>query len=154
MADSFEQQLASLPTLDRNNLNQLWHQLFKTMPRPRMRKTVMLRFLAYRIQEQAYGGLSHRSQQRIREFALALAANPKAELSSVQKIRAGTRLVRQWRDQVHVVHVEEQFYEYGGVRYDSLSEIARLITGTRWSGPLFFGLKQNKQNQEATRDGA
>jgi hypothetical protein len=152
MPDSLEQQLASLPTLDRNKLNQLWQQLFETAPCPGMRKALMIRFLAYRIQEQAYGSLSNRSQQRIREFALALAANPKAQLSPVPQIRAGTRLVRQWRDQVHVVHVEEQSYEYGGVRYDSLSEIARLITGTRWSGPLFFGLKQNKQNQEATRD--
>jgi hypothetical protein len=154
MLDSPEKQLVSLPALDRNKLNQLWQEFFETSPRPSMRKALMIRFLAHQIQERAHGSLSHRSQQRIRELGLALVANPKAELSPAPQIRAGTRLVRQWHDQVHVVHVEEQSYEYGGVRYDSLSEIARLITGTRWSGPLFFGLKQNKQNQEATRDRA
>ena len=54
----------------------------------------------------------------------------------------GTRLVRQWGDRVHLVNVETNGYEYHGARYQSLSEIARLITGTRWSGPLFFGIKR------------
>jgi hypothetical protein len=59
--------------------------------------------------------------------------------------------VRQWKDQVHVVEVEPEGYQYKGARYDSLSEIARLVTGTRWSGPLFFGLKgkQSVESQEA-----
>jgi len=64
-----------------------------------------------------------------------------ARISSVPGIKPGTRLVRQWRGQVHVVNVEEKDFEYKGALYQSLSEIARLITGTRWSGPLFFGLK-------------
>ncbi len=55
--------------------------------------------------------------------------------------------MRQWRDQVHLVNVEASGYEYQGARYQSLSEIARLITGTRWSGPLFFGIK-NQQSKE------
>jgi hypothetical protein len=59
--------------------------------------------------------------------------------------------VRQWKEEVHVVEVEAAGYEYKGALYQSLSEIARLITGTRWSGPLFFGLKgkQSKESQEA-----
>jgi hypothetical protein len=70
---------------------------------------------------------------------------------SSASIKPGTRLVRQWQDKVHIVHVEETGYEYKGSRYESLSEIARLITGTRWSGPLFFGLKSRppRDSQEA-----
>jgi hypothetical protein len=64
-------------------------------------------------------------------------------VSTRPAIKPGTRLVRQWKEQVHVVEVETEGFEYRGVRYESLSEIARLITGTRWSGPLFFGLKGN-----------
>jgi len=154
MPDSIEHQLASLPTLDKKRLGQLWQQLFQTAPNPSLRKPLMVQFLAYRIQELALGGLAKRSQRRIQELASTLATNPKAELSPRPQIRAGTRLVRQWRGQVHVVHVEDQAYEYAGTRYESLSEIARLITGTRWSGPLFFGLKQNKQIVEAPRDRA
>lgn len=64
-------------------------------------------------------------------------------------IRPGTRLVRQWGDRVHLVNVQANGYEYQGNRYQSLSEIARLITGTRWSGPLFFGIKHESANAKS-----
>jgi hypothetical protein len=72
-------------------------------------------------------------------------------LSTRPPIKAGTRLVRQWKEQIHVVEVKTEGYEYRGARYENLSEIARLITGTRWSGPAFFGLKAKQPNvsQEA-----
>jgi hypothetical protein len=63
----------------------------------------------------------------------------------------GTRLIRQWQDRTHLVTVEQNGYEYLGSRYQSLSEIARLITGTRWSGPLFFGLKTNRAKSGSPR---
>jgi hypothetical protein len=69
--------------------------------------------------------------------------NPNTEISEAPQIKAGTRLIRDWRGQAHRVTVLENGYEYAGKRYSSLSQIARLITGTRWSGPLFFGLKGN-----------
>ena len=72
-----------------------------------------------------------------------------ARVSQRPAIKPGTRLIRQWKDQVHIVNVEEGNYEYRGARYESLSEIARLITGTRWSGPLFFGLKSSQKAPEA-----
>jgi K+-sensing histidine kinase KdpD len=147
MADLLEQQLASLAALHRVNLERLWQQLFETSNVLKIRKSLMIRFLAYRIQEQAYGGLSKRAQQRIKELSSALAVNPKAQLSSSPPIRSGTRLLRQWRDQMHVVNVHADNFEYRGNHYESLSEIARLITGTRRSGPLFFGLKQNQRTE-------
>ena len=61
--------------------------------------------------------------------------------------QTSTRLIRQWEGQTHQVTVAEEDFEYKGERYKSLSEIARLITGTRWSGPLFFGLKQSQKNR-------
>jgi hypothetical protein len=70
--------------------------------------------------------------------------NSNSTISTSPSLRPGTRLVRQWRDQVHLVNVEAKGYEYQGARYQSLSEIARLITGTRWSGPLFFGIKNER----------
>jgi hypothetical protein len=141
---SIEQQLVSLSTWDINALHELWRQLFGADAIPITRKSLMIRFLAYRIQEQAYGGLSKRAKQRIKELSSALAINPKAQLSSSPPIRAGTRLLRQWRNQLHVVNVNADNFEYRGNHYESLSEIARLITGTRRSGPLFFRLKQNQ----------
>jgi hypothetical protein len=111
----------------------------------------MVQFLAYRMQELEFGPLNEKSRDRL--WLLAKAIEGFSNTSSAQKvpIKAGTRLIRQWKDQVHVVNVEEGSYEYRCNRYDSLSEIARLITGTRWSGPLFFGLKGRaiKNSKEA-----
>jgi hypothetical protein len=139
--DSITHQVASLQHLSRLALGSLWRELFKKEPPRQMRNDLMLRIVAYRLQEQQFGGLSDASCRRLRQFASALEANPNAALSPKPAIRPGTRLLRQWKEQVHVVEVEAEGYEYKGARYESLSEIARLITGTRWSGPLFFGLK-------------
>jgi hypothetical protein len=68
-------------------------------------------------------------------------------VSSSARIKPGTRLIRQWDGQTHQVTVAEEGFEYKGERYKSLSEIARLITGTRWSGPLFFGLKHIQRDR-------
>jgi hypothetical protein len=93
------------------------------------------------MQEQEFGTLSDRSRRLLEQVAKAIEADSNISLSARSPIKPGTRLIRQWKDQIHIVNVEEGAYEYRGARYESLSEIARLITGTRWSGPLFFGLK-------------
>jgi hypothetical protein len=93
------------------------------------------------LQEQEFGGLNNAQVRRLRQLASALETNPNATVSSRPPIKPGTRLVREWKQQVHTVEVDAGGYQYKGARYESLSEIARLITGTRWSGPLFFGLK-------------
>ena len=148
---SLTQRLASLPGLTRPALCGLWRQFFKKEPPPAMRKDLMLRIVAQRLQEQEFGGLSDPSRRRLRQLANAFEADPNAAISTRPPVKPGTRLVRQWKEQVHVVEVETEGYQYKGARYESLSEIARLITGTRWSGPLFFGLKDkpSKQSQEA-----
>jgi hypothetical protein len=101
----------------------------------------MVRILAHRLQEQAFGGLASGYRRRLQQLASAMETNSKQAHGSRRSIKPGTRLVRQWQSRTHIVHVAERGYEYDGSCYDSLSEIARLITGTRRSGPLFFGLK-------------
>jgi hypothetical protein len=88
------------------------------------------------------------SERRLRQLSTAVAENTNFKISSDRKIQPGTRLVREWQNQVHLVNVQAKCYEYRGARYQSLSEIARLITGTRWSGPLFFGLKNQQDNNK------
>jgi hypothetical protein len=146
MPDSVETQLETLPAMARADLAKLWHKLFNSVPNPKIRRPAMIRFLAYRIQEQAYGSLSATSERRLR-LESAVAGNANLKTSSAPKIQPGTRLVREWQNQVHLVNVEAKGYEYRGARYQSLSEIARLITGTRWSGPLFFGIRSKQDNQ-------
>lgn len=134
-------QLSSLPRLPKEALRGLWRELFKTDPPLRMRKELILQFVAYRIQEKKLGTLSDSSRRRLAQLAKTIEGNSKTGPSQKPAIKPGTRLIRQWKNEVHTVHVEEGSFEYRGARYESLSEIARLITGTRWSGPLFFGLK-------------
>src|ERR1700685_4548917 len=148
---SITKRLASLPNLGQPAVGDLWQQLFKKEPPPEIRKDLMLRIVAHRLQEQEFGGLSDAGYRRLRQLAITFEADPNAVISNRPSIKPGTRLVRQWKEQVHVVEVESEGYEYRGSRYENLSEIARLITGTRWSGPAFFGIKAEPSNtsQEA-----
>ena len=105
----------------------------------------MIPFLAYKIQERAHGGLGPRTRAELRRIARGLERPPgSAEPRTQRRIKPGTRLVRQWRGETHEVAVGESGFEYRGTDYRSLSEIARKITGTRWSGPAFFGLNDVK----------
>jgi hypothetical protein len=144
MPDSIAQRLAALPQLSKTALYDLWKQLFNASPSPKLRRDLMIPILAFRLQEQAFGSLSARTRDRLRNLSRAFETDPDSTIASAPQLRPGTRLVRQWRDQVHLVNVGANFYEYQGARYQSLSEIARLITGTRWSGPLFFGIKNEQ----------
>jgi hypothetical protein len=141
MPDGIAERLAELPTLSKAALRDLWKQLFNACPPAQLRRDLLIPILGYRIQEQAFGSLSAGSCSRLRKLATAFETDSQCAIPTVPGIKPGTRLVREWRAQVHLVNVEEKGYEYRGVRYQSLSEIARLITGTRWSGPLFFGVK-------------
>jgi hypothetical protein len=146
-SDDIEDRLGRLPQLDKIELSKLWRKFFHRDPPNAMRKDLMVRVVGHRLQEEAFGGLSPASVRRLRELSKTFEANPDANLSSRPSIKPGTRLVRQWKQQVHVVDVEERGYAYKGALYESLSEIARLITGTRWSGPLFFGLKERNHGR-------
>ncbi len=141
MPDPIATRVAALPELGKAALCDLWKQLFDAAPPPKLRKGLMIPILAFRLQEQAFGSLSLRTRDRLRHLSHAFERSGDSAIVPTLQIRPGTRLVRQWRDQVHLVIVEANGYEYQGARYRSLSEIARLITGTRWSGPLFFGIK-------------
>lgn len=144
MPDPIAQRLADLPQLSKTALSELWKQLFDALPPPKLRRDLMIPILAYRLQEQAFGLVSTRTRDRLRRLSEAFRRESDSAIPSAPQIRPGTRLVRQWRDQVHLVNVEANGYQYQGARYQSLSEIARLITGTRWSGPLFFGIKHEQ----------
>jgi hypothetical protein len=147
MPDRIPVPLAGVPELSRAELCDLWKQLFNASPDPRLRRDLMIPILAYRIQE-TFGSLKANIKNRLRQLAEGFARDPDQAVSSKATLKPGTRLVRDWRDQVHLVNVEVDGYEYKGGRYKSLSQIARLITGTRWSGPLFFGIKNGQTGNE------
>jgi hypothetical protein len=144
MNDPIAARLALLHKLTKADLHNLWKELFQKAQPARLRRDLMIPILSYRLQELSFGLLSTDARRRLSRIACAVEIDGNADIVSSPSIKTGTRLVRQWQGKVHVVHVEEKGYEYQGLSYLSLSEIARLITGTRWSGPLFFGLKSNR----------
>lgn len=144
MSDSLDNEIASLPSLTRSQLQAKWRSRLKKEPPAHLEKPLLVPMLAYKLQEQTYGGLKPAIKRRMRELARSFDRNPKKAgkmLFHAATIKPGTRLLREWNGETHQVTVHEQGFEYKGEIYRSLSEVARLITGTRWSGPLFFGLK-------------
>jgi hypothetical protein len=144
MTTEITTKLQELPHLPRRRLLALWQELFAKLAHPRLRRNLMVPLLAYRLQEQAFGSLKLSTRKQLRKLAVDLEQKQKTRPSPVPQLRAGTRLLRQWQGQMHEVVVADEGFDYRSQRYESLSEIARQITGTRWSGPLFFGLK-NRQ---------
>ncbi len=132
--------LRRLETLRDFSLDELrneWRRLYRSQP-PRLSRDLLVRAIAYRIQELRYGGLSKATSRKL--TALARGSGAGIVVEGAQKIKAGTRLLREWNGRTHTVTVEEEGFTYAGRNYRSLSAIAREITGARWSGPRFFGL--------------
>jgi len=122
-------------------LLEMWQKLYKKAAPQGIRREIMVPFMAYKIQENAYGGLKPAVRTELRRIAQALERKCASTAPPIRsKIRPGTRLLRRWRGEMHEVFVTELGYEYRGATYRSLSKIACKITDTRWSGPVFFGL--------------
>jgi hypothetical protein len=143
MTKSVIAELTALKGTSADKLKARWRELFDTEPPPYNRRFLESR-LAYRLQELAYGGLSADVQRRLKAAADDLPSkggkkSPKR--ASGDRPISGTRLIREWKGVEHQVTVRDADFEYQGRPYKSLSAVARSITGTRWNGLVFFGLK-------------
>jgi Protein of unknown function (DUF2924) len=139
--DLLIEQIAALEALDIGQLRNRWAEAYSMPPPPGMHCQFLVRGLAHRLQEEALGGLAPALRRRLVRLAGELNRHGGDALVAAPRIKPGTRLVRQWHGAVHRVTVLENGFAYRGERYYSLSAIARAITGTRWSGPTFFGLR-------------
>jgi hypothetical protein len=133
--------LSRLPILDLAELRELWCHLYKTETSPRLSRELLVRAVAYRMQEGALGGPRLELQ---RQLQIALELQQTGRLRIRPRLKPGTRLMREWRGQSHEVLVLDDGFSWQGTYYRSLSAIERKITGTAWSGPLFFGLRSNR----------
>jgi hypothetical protein len=136
--------LSRLPKLDIRELREEWRVLYKTDVSPHLSGELLIRALAYRIQEVALGGLSPELQRQLRQIAVELKQTGEAAKRFRPQPKPGTRLIREWQGRTYEVVVLDDGLSWQGTHFRSLSAIARKITGTPWSGPLFFGLKQNR----------
>ena len=144
--DPIPARLAALKTTSTPDLKQQWRELFDSEPPPFNRRYLESR-LAYRIQELAYGGLKPETVKRLEALGEQLDGGDRKK----SRIRAdrdrpitGTQLLREWQGVEHLVTVTTDGFDWQGRPYKSLSAIARAITGTRWNGWVFFGLKNHR----------
>ena len=150
MSRPVAERLAELEAFESAELRTRWREVFGRPAPKHMSRDLLLRALAYHVQEQAEGGLSKTALKR-----LAVLSDPRGNGTPrppAPRLKPGTRLVREWHGEVHQVTVLDEGFDYRGERYASLSHVARTITGTRWSGPAFFGLRKTAGRSGATAD--
>jgi len=141
-AAKLEDQIASLGDLSRQELAERWQVHFKMQPPKGIRRPLMVRTLAYRLQAKRWGGLRPHLAQQLQKLATGTAVDEVVHSEkSGSNLKPGTRLYREWSGKTHVVEVTEKGVFWNGQHHRSRSAVARAITGARWSGPRFFGLK-------------
>ena len=145
-------EIGALHSLDVEQLKARWRTLYQTQAPTRFSRELLLRAVAYRLQERALGGLKPATRRVLQRVAAAAHARRPLKLKPLRRLEAGAVLIREWGGVKYKVVVLENGFSFRSQRYGSLSAVARQITGSHWSGPLFFGLK-NRTKAEAG-DGA
>jgi hypothetical protein len=135
-ATACQEALSRLPELDLGALRQQWRTLYKAEASPHLSRELLVRAVAYRMQELALGGLRPQQQRQLRQFAHQLNDSQEGRVRPRRELKPGTRLVREWQGRTYEVLVLDDGLSWQGTSYRSLSAV-----GTAWSGPLFFGLK-------------
>jgi hypothetical protein len=140
-----EEALSRLLTLDIGELRQQWRLLYKTQAPANLSRELLVRAVAHRMQELALGGLRPEPRRQLLRIAQQFKETGQATIRARSELKSGTRLMREWQGRTYDVLVLDDGFSWQDTRYRSLSALARKITGTAWSGPLFFGLKPNRR---------
>lgn len=135
-------EIKKLEELSTAHLKEQWHRKWPVQLPKQVSRELLVLSLACELQAAEFGGLPRGLQRQIDTLAGDLKRSGKIDGNAPIRIKPGTRLVREWQGERHEVTVLEKRFAYKNKQFDSLSEVAREITGTRWSGPVFFGLKK------------
>ncbi|MCC0808793.1 DUF2924 domain-containing protein [Methylobacterium sp. W2] len=162
--DHVEAELARLAALDLAGLQRRWRKMLGRPAPEHLTRPLLHGILAYRVQAAAFGDLDRETARQLnrlargetyrrggRHDAASASAIDAIPLPSASASRPGTVLVREWRGELQQVTVLEQGFAWNGIGYDSLSKVARAITGTNWNGPRFFGLRGKATGTEAAK---
>ena len=133
-------------------LKERWRALYRSEPPRRIRRDLLTRALAHRIQEQALGVLKPSTRRLLTRVAADASARRPIQVAPEPGLKPGMVLLREWHGTQHQVIVRENGIGFNGKQYKSLSQVAYRITGTKWSGPLFFGLKRRNCTPGASND--
>jgi hypothetical protein len=145
-AAAIEAEVNQIRSLGIDALRQRWRIMFGAVPPKGLTKDIIARMIAYRIQEEAFGGLEKETIKLLDRLARGDKPN---ELN--RRLKAGTVLVREYQGERHTVTVVADGFLWGEKTYSSLSTIAQAITGTKWNGPRFFGLRSPREAEAGER---
>lgn len=151
--DRLDQQIAALSSLGVADLRKAWAEHFRRPAPPIQSADILLRLFAWKLQVAAFGDLDAATSSKLARLKTASTRGKSTTPSPTLGLPPGSILSREWRGQEHRVLVLEQGFEHLGIRYGSLSEVARAITGTRWSGPRFFGLEAEQARPARIAEG-
>ncbi|MEM9591503.1 MAG: DUF2924 domain-containing protein [Pseudomonadota bacterium] len=143
--DTLRSRIHALPNCPREELEAEWRRLWKSDVPRRASRIFLVRAIAYGLQVEVYGGLDAQTRRLLKK---ASEVNRKSAGKPSTKLSQGTKLFREWHGETHEVLVLDKGFAWHGETYRSLSAIARVITGTRWNGPAFFGLKRSRKQLE------
>ena len=140
---SLDVEIARLRDLDVGELRNHWHNVFGRRPHPHLPRHLLFRVLAYRLQADHLGDLDGESQRLLDRSGSPETAGQRAAAFGrrAAELYPGTMLIREWNGQMQRVAVLTDGFAWNGKTYPSLSKVAFAITGTRWSGPKFFGMR-------------
>ncbi|MDO8431086.1 MAG: DUF2924 domain-containing protein [Candidatus Binatus sp.] len=145
-------QIAALFDLRVSELKDRWRSVYGTEPPPRSSRKLLISAIAYRMQERAFGGLKPSVRRLLERVSNEASDHRISRTPTVTRASTGTVLIRDWQGKSHHVTVLDRGVLYRKKNYRSLSQVARVITGCRWSGPLFFGLRgRSKEGTHGTR---
>src|ERR1700692_4158676 len=147
-----EDEMDRLPTMAIAQLRLGYRKVFRTEPPKAFGPGLLRSSIAHRIQEKAYGGLSASTRRLLDQLVKAAMAKPNGRLELPRRIKPGSELVRTWKGRSYRVMVMADGFAYDGKTFASLSEIASEITGTRWNGPRFFGLRSASGREDSQRE--
>ena len=139
MVDTIKE-IADLADMKSLELKERWRRFNRAEPPPKISRDLLLRASAYQIQEEEFGGLSRAAKRRLHSLAQKMGRGGSPSFDFAPSLKPGAKLIREWCGKTYSVIAIEGGFDFEGRRYPSLSKIAREITGTRWSGPRFFGL--------------
>jgi Protein of unknown function (DUF2924) len=145
--------LARLSELTIFELRGEWRRLHRMPPPMRLSRDLLVRGITYKLQERAYGGLSIATARKLERASAGPLGRGAVKPAPPIALRPGTRLVREWHGVTHTALIHADGIEWRGQRYRSLSVVARKITGARWSGPRFFGLRRQLDSCSSARTG-
>ena len=143
-----EAELNQLPKMRIVDLRNRYRELFRTEPPPAFGPDLLRRSIAHQIQERAFGGLSREHQRLLDQLVKAARTKPNGRIELPRRIKPGSELVRTWNRRTYRIMVLEKGFAWEGRTFSSLSEIAFEITGTKWNGPRFFGLRTSAKRPD------